>query len=88
MTGSGVAPRAAECPLTVALADDHPVVRAGLTTLLQADDSVRVVAEFDDLSQTVSAVPALKPDVLVLDLVMAGESSLAAIPGCWPPHRA
>jgi two-component system response regulator NreC len=81
MTGSGAALRAAERPLTVVLADDHPVVRAGLTTLLQADDSVRVVAEFDDLARTVSAVPALNPDVLVLDLVMAGESSLAAIPG-------
>jgi hypothetical protein len=30
-------------PLTVAQADDHPVVRAGLRTLLQADESVRVV---------------------------------------------
>jgi two-component system, NarL family, response regulator NreC len=68
-------------PLTVALADDHPVVRAGLRTLLQADDSVRVVAEFEDLPGTVSGVPAVKPNALVLDLVMAGESSLDAIPG-------
>jgi two-component system response regulator NreC len=40
-----------------------------------------VVAEFDDLPRTVSGVATLKPDALVLDLVMAGESSLDAIPG-------
>jgi two-component system, NarL family, response regulator NreC len=67
-------------PLAVALADDHPVVRAGLRTLLEADSAVRVVGEFDDLPATMAGVPALRPDVLVLDLAMAGESSLAAIP--------
>ena len=63
------------------LADDHPVVRAGLRTLLQAEPSLKVVAEFADLPSTVRGVPALRPDVLVLDLAMAGSSSLTAIPG-------
>ncbi len=63
------------------LADDHPVVRAGLRILLQAEPSLKVVAEFADLPSTVRGVPALRPDVLVLDLAMAGSSSLTAIPG-------
>jgi len=66
---------------TVVLADDHPVVRAGLRILLQAEPSLKVVAEFADLPSTVRGVPALRPDVLVLDLAMAGSSSLTAIPG-------
>ncbi len=66
---------------TVVLADDHPVVRAGLRILLQAELSLKVVAEFADLPSTVRGVPALRPDVLVLDLAMAGSSSLTAIPG-------
>ena len=66
--------------LAVALADDHPVVRAGLKTLLEADDGVRVVAEFEDLPKTLAGVPVARPDVLVLDLAMAGESSLSAVP--------
>ena len=66
---------------TVVLADDHPVVRAGLRILLQAQPSLKVVAEFADLPSTVRGVPALRPDVLVLDLAMAGSSSLTAIPG-------
>jgi two-component system response regulator NreC len=70
-----------EPPLTVALADDHPVVRCGLKTLLEGDSGIRVVGEFDDLRGTTTGVPSLRPDVLVLDLAMAGESSLGAIPG-------
>jgi len=66
---------------TVVLADDHPVVRAGVRTLLQAQPSLKVVAEFADLPSTVRGVPTLRPDVLVLDLAMAGSSSLTAIPG-------
>ncbi len=70
----------ADRPLTVALADDHPVVRAGLRALLEADSGVQVVGEFEDLPRTLSGVPVLAPDVLVLDLAMAGESSLGAVP--------
>jgi DNA-binding NarL/FixJ family response regulator len=77
MTGSAVP---SDRGMTVALADDHPVVRAGLRTLLEADDAVRVVGEFEDLPGTLGGVPALRPDVLVLDLAMGGESSLSAIP--------
>jgi two-component system response regulator NreC len=80
MTGPAP-PDAAHSARTVVLADDHPVVRAGLRSLLQAEPSLRVVAEFADLPSTVRGVPRLQPDVLVLDLVMAGASSLPAIPG-------
>lgn len=66
---------------TVALADDHPVVRAGLRNLLEGEREIKVVAEFTDLASTLRGVPALRPDVLVLDLAMAGASSLPAIPG-------
>jgi two-component system response regulator NreC len=70
----------ADRPLAVALADDHPVVRAGLRTLLEADSAVQIVGEFEDLPGTLSGVPVLRPDVLLLDLAMAGESSLGAMP--------
>lgn len=66
---------------TVSLADDHPVVRAGLRLLLEAEPSLQVVAEFADLPSTVRGVASVRPDVLVLDLAMAGDSSLTAIPG-------
>lgn len=64
----------------VVLADDHPVVRAGLRMLLQAQPGLDVVAEASDVSQALEATATHHPDVLVLDLHMRGDTSLAAIP--------
>jgi DNA-binding NarL/FixJ family response regulator len=54
----------------VLLADDHPVVRAGIASLLQDAGDIIVVAEVDDGSQAVNAVRTLRPDVVVLDVNM------------------
>ncbi len=64
----------------VALADDHPVVRAGLRTLLGSEPTLEVVAEFDDLATTRTGVRASQPAILLLDLTMAGTSTLQSIP--------
>ena len=67
-------------PFTVALADDHPVVRAGLRSLLTAEPAVEVVAEFGDLASTQRGVLEVKPAVLLLDLTLSGASALPSIP--------
>jgi two-component system, NarL family, response regulator NreC len=66
---------------TVVLADDHRVVRSGLRMLLDAEEGIEVVAEAGDVDTTVRRVLGYRPNVLVLDLNMAGELSLTAIPG-------
>jgi two-component system, NarL family, response regulator NreC len=66
--------------ITVMLADDHAVVRAGLRLLLEAEEGLTVVAEAGDVPDVIRKVGGHKPTVLVLDLNMPGESSLAAIP--------
>lgn len=65
---------------TVALADDHPVVRAGLRTLLDGEPTIEVVAEFEDLAGARRGVRSVRPAILLLDLTMAGVSTLQAIP--------
>jgi two-component system response regulator NreC len=71
----------AEAPVTVVLADDHAVVRAGLRALLERSGEFRVLAEAGDAETAVRSVLAHRPDVLVLDLNMPGElTSLQAIP--------
>lgn len=65
---------------TLALADDHPVVRAGLRALLEGEPTVQVVAEFDDLAHVRRGVRAVRPAILLLDLTMAGTSTLQSIP--------
>jgi two-component system response regulator NreC len=67
-------------PITIAIADDHAVVRSGLRMLLEAEPGFEVVAETADVPSTRRSVLAYKPDVLLLDLNMPGEKSLPAIP--------
>lgn len=61
------------------LADDHIVVRSGLRVLLDAEPSIDVVAEAGSAREAMAAVEESRPDVLVLDLHMPGESGLSAI---------
>ena len=58
--------------VTVALADDHRVVRDGLRLVLQADAELEVVGEAGDGRAAVELVERVSPDVLVLDLMMPG----------------
>jgi two-component system response regulator NreC len=64
----------------IVLADDHKVVRAGLRLLLESEDDFEVLAEAGDVAESARKVNAFHPDVLILDLHMPGESTLAAIP--------
>ena len=77
--GSSQAPDRNE-KITIVLADDHRVVRAGLRMLLERQDDFEVVGEAGDVPESVRRVTALRPDVLILDLSMPGEPALAAIP--------
>ncbi len=68
-------------PLTIVVADDHAVVRAGLRRVLEARPGWEVVAEAADAEGALRVARGHKPDVLVLDLNMPGElTSLDAIP--------
>ena len=66
--------------VTVVLADDHLVVRAGMRLLLAQDTAFRIVAESATVPDTLEAVRRHRPRVLVLDLTMSGRSSLPTIP--------
>jgi two-component system response regulator NreC len=66
--------------ITIILADDHEIVRDGLRRIVEAEGDMEVVAEADDADAARRRTSGLKPGVLVLDLNMPGESSLASIP--------
>ena len=73
-------PTAPEAAITIVLADDHRVVRAGLRMLLDAESDMHVVSEAGDISLTERRVVAYHPTVLVLDVNMPEGSSIPAIP--------
>ena len=58
--------------ITIVLADDHGVVRAGLRALLESQPDMRVVGEAADGETAVALARELEPDVLVSDLSMPG----------------
>lgn len=64
--------------IRVFLADDHPVVRVGLKTLLDSEPDMVVVGESDDGAQAVEMVPPLAPDVVVMDISMPEMDGLEA----------
>ena len=67
--------------IRVFLADDHPVVRAGMRTLLGEAPDIRVTAEAHDGHEVLRALadPSFEIDVLVLDLVMKGLSGFEVL---------
>ncbi|CAL9464249.1 Transcriptional regulatory protein DegU [Streptomyces sp. enrichment culture] len=66
--------------LRVVVADDNPVVRAGLTALLSGRPDITVVAEAADGRQACEAADRHRPDVVLLDVRMPGVDGLAALP--------
>lgn len=67
-------------PLRVLVADDNPVVRAGLTALLSVHADIDVVAEAADGGQALALATRHRPDVVLLDVRMPGTDGLTALP--------
>jgi two-component system, NarL family, response regulator DevR len=55
-------------PIAVFLLDDHEIVRRGVRDLLGADPGIRVVGEASTASSALARIPALRPDVAILDV--------------------
>jgi two-component system, NarL family, response regulator NreC len=61
---------------TVVLADDHHILRKGLRALLEAEEAFAVIGEEADGLKVVDLVDRLRPDVLMLDVMMPGLNGL------------
>ena len=66
--------------IRILVVDDHAVVRAGLKLLLASEDDLDVVGDAATADQAVTRAELLRPDVVVLDVVMPGRSGIDATP--------
>lgn len=64
--------------IRVLVADDHAIVREGLKLYLELQDDIEVIGEAADGSQAIEQAAALRPDVIVMDLVMPGTTGVDA----------
>ena len=71
-------PPAVAAPIRVVLADDHPVVRRGLSALLKTLDGVEVVGQAGTGAEAVKEVALNRPDVVIMDLRMPTLDGVAA----------
>jgi len=66
--------------ISVVLVDDHAVVRSGIRLLLDVEDDIEVIGEAGNAKDALFRARALKPDVILLDVVMPGESGIEVLP--------
>lgn len=64
---------------TVAIVDDHSVVRIGMKYVIMTDREFKFVGEADDGAEAVSLVEKVHPDILLLDVRMPGTGGIAAL---------
>ena len=72
--------------LRVLIVDDHAVVRAGLKLLVDAEDDLEVVGEAGSARESIFEARTVKPDLVLMDVVMPDQSGLEAVPQLLHEH--
>jgi two-component system, NarL family, response regulator LiaR len=65
--------------IRVLIVDDQPVVRQGLRAFLELQEGLEIVGEAADGEEAIEAAPRLRPDVILMDLVMPRLDGVAAM---------
>ncbi len=68
-----------EPPITVLIADDHPLMRQGIRLSLSGESHVSVVGEAANGEEVLECVGFLKPDIVILDLDMPGRDGFSVL---------
>src|SRR6202162_6671400 len=61
---------------TVFVVDDHPIVRQGLTLLINQESDLAVCGEAEEMHSALSAILAVRPDILIVDISLNGPDGL------------
>jgi len=73
--------------MKVMVVDDHPLLRVGITAIVNARSDMSVVAQAETGEEAVALFPRCKPDVTLMDLKLPGMSGVAAIAAIRAAHH-
>jgi two-component system response regulator NreC len=74
-------------PIHILIVDDHGAVRDGLRALLKAEADLEVVGEAAEAEEALELIPALRPDLVLMDLSLPGDGGIVAtrrLKEMWP----
>jgi NarL family two-component system response regulator LiaR len=71
-------------PIRIFVVDDHPMIRHGLAAMVQAERELLWVGDAPSGNDALRIAPALKPDIVLMDLVMPQMDGITAIAGLRP----
>ena len=77
-------------PIRVVIADDHAIVRSGIRALLATESDIEVVGEAANGREALATAEQLRPDIILMDLVMPeldGIEAIRQITAMWPTMR-
>ena len=72
--------------IRVLVVDDHAVVRSGLRLLIDAEDDMETVGEGGTVRDAIFEARSANPDLILMDIVMPGESGLEGLPKLLHEH--
>ncbi len=73
--------------ISVFLLDDHEIVRRGIAQLLESEDDIAVIGEAGTAAQAIARIPALRPDVAILDVRLPDGDGVTATSARPSRHR-
>lgn len=73
-------------PIRILIADDHPVVQAGLTSMLNSNEGIEVVGSASSGTEALKILEQKRPDILLLDLRMPGMNGIETLTAMQKMH--
>ncbi|MBL0086635.1 MAG: response regulator transcription factor [Ideonella sp.] len=71
-------------PIRIFLVDDHPMIRHGLAAMIEGEDDFILVGDAASGDEALDRIPPLRPDVVLMDLVMPGTDGITTIERLHP----
>lgn len=66
-------------PFRILIVDDHAILRMGLASMLESEPDMKVIGEADDGKSAIEATMRLRPDLVIMDLIMPNMNGAEAV---------